>query len=98
MAKDVLRPGFQPLGQKAFEVVRSSGSVAINYNNLGSSCRACPPHRRAHLISIEFATLFIGRLTGRNLFPGFYTGDAFHITENNNTHKLPLLYLLLKLL
>src|SRR5713226_2880427 len=90
IAKDILRTDFQPVGEKALKTIGTARAMAINH--LDHACTGCTgtTHGCIHLIGIELPALFVQCFTCRNLVPMLYTGNTFHITENNNVHTLLL--------
>ena len=64
--------------------------MAIDYLDLTGSGGASSPHSGIHLVSIEFPALFVEGFTCRDLLPGLDARNAFHVTEDNDTHTIPL--------
>src|SRR5712692_11573072 len=88
IAEDILCAGFQAFRKKALKAVCSPGTVAINYDDLACSCCASTAYSSIHFVGVEFSALCIESGTTCHLFPVLNARDAFHIAEDNNTHKI----------
>src|SRR5215471_15839429 len=86
----ILRSRFQLLRNEALEAIRAARTMAIHDNYLSCSCCPCPAHSSIHLVCIQFPALLIESCARSNLIPMLYTGDALHITKNNDAHNIPL--------
>src|SRR5579884_2829828 len=85
---DVLRTRFEAVWLEAFEAVRASRAVTIHHHDISRPGRSCATHRRVHLVRVQLAALFIKWLARSHLFPGLDTRNTFHVTEDDDTHRM----------
>src|SRR5579883_2654461 len=90
MAQHILRARFELVWDKAFEAKAAARAMTIHHNDVGCPCGACAPHCRVDLTSIEPASVFIGGMAPIDLLPGLNTTNSFHITEDDNAHRITL--------
>src|SRR5574340_358833 len=82
--EDILRSRFQLLWNETLEAIRAACAMTIHDNYF--SCPGCPcsSYSSIHLVCIQLPALLVESCASRNLVPVLYTGDALHITENND--------------